>query len=357
MRCIRVSTEWRSGRLGKRLVIVGQSGGSNVGASLKRAADLEFGPDATTFLDMSAANRGPAALRVLVWRTADRRPIRQRAFVRSVVATCERLRPDFLISTGGILTGTCLVALRKAGVATLNYSTDDPFNPAVRAEWHLKALPHFDVVATPRNNVGDLASIGCKRVETLPFGFDESLVAVDGALPIGPDVLFVGGADEDRIAFLSEFAAGLPVSVVGGYWSRERIPGVTDLGHQPPNVVASLTAAAKVNLCLVRRANRDGHVMRTFEMAATGAAMVVEDTTDHRGLFGAEGDAVLYFRTPREAEEKARRLLANEPLRLRLKTEAQRRIVSGGHSYRDRLLTMMDFLSDARARGFSAIPA
>lgn len=349
------STEWRSGSLGKRLVIVGQAGGSNVGASLMRAAEIELGTEATAFMDVSAANRGPAALRALVWRLRDRRPLRQSAFVGSVIETCERESPDYLISTGAVLTKASLIALRRLGVATLNYSTDDPFNPTVRADWHLRALPHFDIVATPRDNAGDLSSIGCRRVESVPFAFDESLIAVAEVPPAGPDVLFVGGADADRVAFLAEFAAGLPVAVVGGYWWREQIPGVTDLGHQPPGPVAGLTAAAKVNLCLVRRANRDGHVMRTYEMAATGAAMVVEDTADHRALFGAEGEAVLYFRTPLEAEAQARRLLADEPLRLRLKAEAQRRILAGSNTYRDRLRTMIGFLGDTPARRAAAI--
>ncbi|MCW5717126.1 MAG: glycosyltransferase [Bauldia sp.] len=336
--------------MGARLVIVGQAGGSNVGASLRRAADAELGPEPVVFLDVYSAHRGPAALRALAWRLRDRRPVRQRAFVRSVIETCARERPDFLVATGAILTEGSLAALRRLGIRTLNYSTDDPWNPTSRSEWHLRALPHFDVVATPRDNAGDLKSIGCRRVEVVPFAYDEGLVAVEGPLPAGPDVLFVGGADADRVAFLSEFAARLPTAVVGGYWSRERIPGVTDLGHQAPNTVAALTAAAKVNLCLVRRANRDGHVMRTYEMAATGAAMVVEDTADHRALFGPEGEAVLYFRTAADAEANARRLLGDEVLRLRLRAAAQRRVRSGGNTYRDRLRTMLAFLAEAESR-------
>lgn len=263
--------------------------------------------------------------------------------------TCRAERPGYLIATGPSLTKDGLLALRALGVTTLNYATDDPWNPSVKSRWHLAALPHHDVIATPRDNVADFMSIGCRRVEIVPFAFDEALVAFDTPLPHAPDVLFVGGADRDRVAFMRRFAAEVPVGVIGGYWSREPIGGVTDLGHRPPRAVAGMTAAARVNLCLVRHANRDGHVMRTYEMAAIGAAMVVEDTPDHQALFGSEGESVLYFGTPEEAAAKARALLADEPLRLRLKAAAQERVLSGGHTYRDRLATMMTLLATARA--------
>ena len=52
-----------------------------------------------------------------------------------------------------------------------------------------------------------------------------------------------------------------------------------------------------MNLCLVRRANRDGQVMRSYEAAAIGSCMLVEDTPEHRELFGPDGEAVVYFET------------------------------------------------------------
>lgn len=331
------------------LFIVGQSGGSNVAASLYRAAEAELPKGTVAFWDISASNRGSRLLRALTWRLGDRRPIRQRSFVNALVEAGRTERPEYLIATGPALTEASLIALRATGTTCLNFSTDDPWNSVVRSKWHLRALRQYDVVATPRDNVGDFIAIGCRRVDTIPFGYDELLVANEGQTRDGPDVLFVGGADGDRAAFIAQVAAKVPVSVVGGYWSRQRISGVIDLGQQSPAAVASLTTAARVNLCLVRRANRDGHVMRTYEMAAIGAAMVVEDTADHRALFGPEGEAVMYFQTPAEATAKVEMLLADEPLRFRLKARAQRLVVDGGNTYRDRLRTMLDILLEAKA--------
>src|SRR5262249_29660476 len=133
------------------------------------------------------------------------------------------------------------------------------------------------------------------------------------------DILFVGGADADRATFISEFMAyGPSVAVVGGYWERYPAFRQVALGAKPPEVIRALTAAAKVNLCLVRRANRDGHVMRSFEIAGIGGCMLAEDTAEHRAIFGPEGQAVVYFRGAKEAAHRARALLRDSSERKRL---------------------------------------
>jgi len=73
------------------------------------------------------------------------------------------------------------------------------------------------------------------------------------------DVLFVGGAEPDWAAFMREFMRhGSPVLLAGAYWDRYPAFRAYALGIKPPEIVRALMAAAKVNLCLVRRANRDG---------------------------------------------------------------------------------------------------
>lgn len=96
-------------------------------------------------------------------------------------------------------------------------------------------------------------------------------------------------------------------------------------------------SAAKIALCLVRRANRDGHCMRTFEVPAIGACMLVEKTEEHLELFGTEGQAVVYFESVAEMTEKARWLLSHEQERDRLREAAYRLIGEGKQTYRDRL--------------------
>ena len=69
--------------------------------------------------------------------------------------------------------------------------------------------------------------------------------------------------------------------------------------------------------------------------------MVVEDTDEHRALFGSEGESVLYAVSPREALSKTKYLLENAAERQRLREAAHRRIVTGRHTYADRLQTIL----------------
>src|SRR5262249_40023749 len=159
-----------------------------------------------------------------------------------------------------------------------NYSTDDPWNPAIRSNWHLRALPLYDLVFTPRrSNFDDFRHLGCAKVHYLPFGYDENLFASAEYSNDTPahDILFVWGAAPDRATFISEFMSyGPSVAVVGGYCERYPAFRQVALGAKSPEAIRALTAAAKVNLCLVRRANRDGHVMRSFEIAGIGGCML-----------------------------------------------------------------------------------
>jgi spore maturation protein CgeB len=261
-------------------------------------------------------------------------------------ACCEH-PPNVLIAIGRApLTADTLKLLREKGAVCINYSSDDPFNPNHYAKWHLRALPEFDLVFTTRRaNIRDLQELGCEDVRWLPFGYDDELFKL--TRPAGNqlkyDVLFVGGADGDRVEFISEFLkSGISIGLVGDYWKSYRATRSYALGHKSPPELCRLTATANINLCLVRRANRDGHVMRSFEMAAIGACMIVEDTDEHRAIFGSDGDAVRYFRTPGEAAVLAKALLVDSRERARLRACAYDRISTCRHTYRDRLVSILE---------------
>jgi spore maturation protein CgeB len=81
--------------------------------------------------------------------------------------------------------------------------------------------------------------------------------------------------------------------------------------------------------------------MRTFEMAACGACMLVEDTGDHREIFGPDGECVRYFDTPKRMIKVLRELLDDREQRMRLRACVLERVGSGKHTYADRLRTML----------------
>jgi spore maturation protein CgeB len=327
------------------LAIVGNAGGTNVGESLRRAA-LALKHD-VFFFDCYRAWQSSRILCSLSWHLNDKRPPRLRDLVDNVLTSCTNARPEILIATGiAPLTAVALQELRRLGIVCINYSTDDPWNSVLTANWFLHALPFYDLILTTRRaNVADFRRVGCGDVQYLPFGYDDELFGDSGGSIKSKvhDVLFVGGADRDRVAFMTEFMnEGLTAVLVGDYWQTAKQTRRFGLGHKTPEEVRTLTVAAKINLCLMRRANRDGHVMRSFEIAALGGCMLAEDTAEQREIFGDDGEAVVYFRSPREAADRARILLANPAERARLSAALHERIVlQGAHTYRDRLTAIL----------------
>jgi hypothetical protein len=336
-----------------RLFIVGRLGGTHIGESLRRAA-AAAGHE-VSFFESNDAFEGPALVRAVAWRTG-RRPVWLERFSNRVADACVRSRPDLLITTGaGGLSRAALEAIRAAGVTTANYSTDDPWNPAMAAPWHQRALPAYDLIFTPRRaNIDDFRHAGCGEVLYLPFGYDERHAARLALAPpdaVDPEVLFAGGADGDRASFIREMARhGVAATLVGGYWERFPDLRARSLGVKPPAELHALTARARINLCLVRRANRDGHVMRSLEIAAIGGCMLAEDTVEHRELFGPDGDAVIYFADPADAAAKAKVLLPLQAERLRMGAALRERITSAHHTYGDRLESIIAAALPSRSR-------
>jgi len=116
-------------------------------------------------------------------------------------------------------------------------------------------LPLYDLVfAAPRSNFDDFKRLGCARVRYLPFGCHETLFASPVQSGDTHNVLFVGGADPDRAAFLSVRY----VAVVGGYW--DDIPAFRpfSLGEKPPEAIRG-GGQGKPLLASPSQARRPGH--------------------------------------------------------------------------------------------------
>jgi spore maturation protein CgeB len=339
-----------------RLLLVGNPEVIHVGAHLAEAA-RSLGLE-VTLEDVRQAYAAPAWLNKFNWWLRGRRPSRLSTFSTRLLAVCAAFRPRWLLATGiAPLTPPALERLRHLGVRTLNFLTDDPWNPAHRAPWFLEALPGYDVVFSPRRaNLDDLRRLGCRVVSYLPFAYAPGIHFPAGAGPgpeggaDGADLFFAGGADRDRVPYLAAcIRAGFRVRLHGGYWHRYPGTRAQAGGHLGPEELRRALGLAKVALCLVRRANRDGHVMRSFEVPAMGTCMLTEDTKEHREIFGPDGQHVVYFHSCQELVDRLRWLLGHPDERARLAAAARRLItIEGKNTYRDRLETMLSLMGEHR---------
>lgn len=329
------------------LLIVGNPSPFHIGSHFLQAAQTL--PIPVEICDTQPAFDAPWPVLQFSWRVLGHRPPHLADFSRAVDRRCQTMRPRWLLATGAApLTAETLQRLGELGVQRLSFLTDDPWNPAQRAAWFLDALPHHDQVFTPRrSNIDDLRRLGCRQVQYLPFAYAPHIHFPEDAPPdeqsrFECDVLFYGGADNDRLPYVKALIqAGLRVHLYGGYWERHASTRPYAKGHADPATLRKAVAGAKMTLCLVRRANRDGHVMRTFEAPAMGACMLSEDTPEHRALLGEEGVATVYFSTIDQLVDKTRWLLAHPEQRRRLAQAAHAHITRGSHRYADRLQSIL----------------
>jgi hypothetical protein len=331
-----------------KLLLIGNRGGTNVAECFERAA-VAMGVEAR-IIEASAAMGSIKWLNRVNWWLRGRRPTHLKPFGRALLTACRRQRPDLLISTGTApITATVLRSLGLLGVRRVSFLTDDPWNPAHYAPWFLRALPEYDYVFTPRHaNQADLQRLGCPNVGYLPFAYDPSLHY--SAPPSDDqehrhydcDVLFIGTGDRDRAPIIGALDRnGFRVGLYGSYWERYAETRHLSRGQADVRTLRQATSSARVALCLVRRANRDGHVMRSFEIPAIGACMLTEDTPEHRAFFGAEGDATVYFSSTVEMLAKLRRLVDSPSERERLAKTIHQRITGGAHTYESRLAMIL----------------
>jgi spore maturation protein CgeB len=337
----------------KKLLLIGRKGGTHVGESLLRACqDLKESVNCK-FVDVQTAYTSSPLWSKISYHLLGKKPANIDFFSQEVLRICDDFQPDYLFTNGiAPLTKQTLERLSQKGIKTLNFLTDDPWNSKHYAPWFMEGLTEYGVVFSPRQvNLEQLRQFGCQAVHYLPFGYDPYLF-----YPVSPkpeelatyssDVMFAGGGDKDRLPYISALIkAGINVGLYGGYW--ERYPETKSVTRGLADIGALRLAiqSSKIALCLVRQANRDGHVMRTFEVPAVGACMLTEDTPEHREIFGEEGKCVVYFKSISEMIEKTRWLLDHPDERKCLSLSAHQHIIRGSNTYSDRLHYILNTLS------------
>jgi spore maturation protein CgeB len=338
----------------KRVMIIGGTHPTAVGNSLRRAA-LARGDVQVDFIDYGEAFRAPRLVRAVLWRLMEKRPPRLERFNRLVRQQAKVARPDVVLCAGNIvLTSSTLRELRAMGAKTATWLTDDPWNEAHRSQRFLKTLPLYDVRLTPRRALlSDLAAMPAGRNVYLPFGYDPEFFHLHEPLDSVPskqacEIFFAGGADDDRVPTMKALIdAGFGLHLYGDLWARWKETAPAFQGYAKPENLSRMIAESMISLCLVRRANRDGQCMRTYELPAAGACILTEDTPEHRELYGDDDVAVRYFRDTSELLARARHLLDHSQDRQRLREQAHRLISTGKHTYADRLQSALVLLSPA----------
>jgi spore maturation protein CgeB len=337
-----------------RVLIVGNPLEYHVGAHFLAAArSLDWKSE---ILDLREAQSSNIWINRICHHLLNRRPANLDSFGRSVVMRCRDTRPDFVLSTGvAPLSVQALSEIRAMDIQTVNFLTDDPWNPLNTAPFFWSSLPEYNLIANPRlANLEQLRKHGCRRVEYVPFGYNpdyhfiELDPSADEIKKFGCGVAILGAADSDRVPLARALAAAkIDLALYGAYWDR-----YSDLvrfyrGHVFGRSLRLAANLAMVQVCMGRKANRDGHAMRSIELPAMGACLVVEDTDEHRTLYQDEQGTLPYWHDAEslvaQVETLMRKSSSSQGIRALLYNNV---VINARNRYVDRLETIVSYLND-----------
>lgn len=326
-----------------------------VEAAQEEGYEVQFADEAPYFRPLETS-----LVHKIAYRLLGRRPLTSHALNRMVEEEALRFRPDLMLAVkGAFLRPNTLRRIKDhTGAVLVNYATDDPFNPVNATPDLVRGIPCYDLYAcTKRAIMEDVRRAGGRDVAYVMFGyqpavhFPEQAASGDEALRFQSDVVVVGGADADRLRDLAPLAGAgnIALALYGGYWARDPRFAPHARGFAVGREYRLALGGARIALCLVRRANRDGHAMRSFEIPACGAFMLAERTEEHLAVF-RDGEDAAFFGSSDELMEKVRYYLAHDSERRRIAEAGYRLVTGGGHSYRHRLVEIVA-ASKTPARG------
>ncbi len=332
-----------------KILLIGTGESYHVGAFFRNALNSSEYP--YMFIDdrkyVATLNR--SSFQKLIYRINSHPPVFT-ALNREIVAAAQTFAPDItLITQGSQISPKTLRTLTDGKSILINFATDDPFNPRVSSRYLLAGIPEYDLyVCTKRAIMEDVRRAGCPNVAYVAFGYEPSLhypeepVDDEERERFSSDVLFIGAADTDRYPILREVAAipNIQLHLYGGYWDHDPILKPFHRGLVYGRDYRLALSGTKIAICLVRRANRDGHVMRTFETPACGAFMLAERTEEHLEFF-TEGEEMACFGSNEELVEKIRYYLAHDEERHRIAEAGYRKVRASDYTYKDRLVQIL----------------
>ncbi len=242
------------------------------------------------------------------------------------------------------------VKARQPGCKILGFSPDDMYQRHNQSPQFLRHLPLYDFFFTTKTfGVTELQSIGCPRVAFQQNGYDPDThrpltLSDEERARYGGAVGFVGSWESQRASSILRLAeAGVPVRVWGQRWSSECKPH-PNLRIEPRELLGLDYARAlnsfDINLCFLRKLNRDLQTTRSVEIPACGAFMLAERTDEHLALF-REGVEAEFFASDDELLEKTRHYIAHPDERRRIARAGLERCRSGRYSYSERVLDML----------------
>jgi spore maturation protein CgeB len=276
-------------------------------------------------------------------------------FNRDLLALAERERPDVLLADKLLfLQPATLIALRKRGIATISYNSDNCFGPRRDPGWRLyrNSIQLFDLHVTPRDvNLAAFREAGARNVLKTQFAYEPTL-----QYPPPPGwsdrdrdrpVSFIGTPYDDRASQLMRLwrEREIAITINGSprQWKRALDPEALAALFQGEEFYRDRYRNAiwrsRINLAFVTHSNQDEFAHKSFEIAACGGFLLAERTEGHLSRFEENREAV-FFQGVDELAAQIRRFLPDEPARARIAAAGRARAERDGY-HNDRQMALI----------------
>lgn len=258
-----------------------------------------------------------------------------------------------------VLKQATLTKIKKnyPGLKIIWYSEDDMTARHNQSYYFKKSLSLYDVVFTTKSyncDPEELPALGAKKVVFVDKSYDPTFhrpidITDEDKRNFGSEVGFIGTFEIDRFQKMLFLAKkGIKVRIWGNGWkaAMNAHPNL-QVENKPiyaDNYIKAICATS-INLCFLRKINRDLQTDRTAEIPACGAFMLAERTNEHVRLF-EENRETAYFdiNNPDELYEKVVYYLAHEDERLAIARAGLERCQRGKYTHDEKLRYMLSFL-------------
>lgn len=246
------------------------------------------------------------------------------------------------------------IRLYKPKVKIIGYSPDDMGRKHNQTRDFLESLPFYDLYITTKSyNVQELKDLGCKKVIFIDNSYDSGIhkpikISGEDKINLGGGVGFIGEYEKERADYILFLANnGIPVRVWGEGWKKNlkyhslrlKIEGKSLWGKEYTRAICSFD----INLCFLRKINRDLQTTRSIEIPACGGFMLAERTSEHLRLF-KEGKEAEFFASKQELLEKIRYYLTHKRQREEIAEYGRKRCVTQRYSNYERLKKILKFI-------------
>ena len=357
----------------------------------------EIGPGQTALMRMRALERlGHSVAGVHTvepWKRASwaARQLQRRTHLGSVVdeinatilGTARDFRPSLVwADKQEYLRAETIREMSKFGARTVHFTPDPYFTLNwKRTRFMDEAMEAFDVLVYCKSYEREQYETLRKPVIYMPLGFCDE---VHRPLPSTDSrwkctVGFLGGWEPRREQLLHAVTeAGIDLKIWGGYWEflrdgkwtprrhiilrqlagKEKFRFHRDeslsLAHQGEEVYADDYARAltgsRIGLGFLRKVCPDQHTTRTFEIPACGSMLLADRTEEHQEFF-EEGREAEFFDSEDELIQKVKFYSYNDTARQRVANGGHRRCIASGYSYRCRLKSALEGISEVSVAG------